>query len=81
MGSSLRRLARAHVCRACPHGPHVFDLPWPLLTKEGMKGHGSREAEDARSFSYPQETKKRQKKKGQRNAAPSHITLEMCLDC
>jgi hypothetical protein len=59
VGSSLRRLARAHVCRAGPHGPHVFDLPWPLLTKEGMRGHGSRHAEDARSFSYPQETRKR----------------------
>ena len=38
VGSSLRRLARADVCRAGPHGPKVFDLPWPLLTKEGDGG-------------------------------------------
>lgn len=30
--------AGARVCRACLHGPQVFDLPSPLLTKEGMKG-------------------------------------------
>jgi hypothetical protein len=26
------------MCCAGPYGPHVFDLPWPLLTKEGDDG-------------------------------------------
>mgnify|MGYP001565714142 CR=1 FL=1 len=58
VGSSLRRPAHAHVCCAGPYGPHVFDLPWPLLTKEG--GRGEHHAEGAKSFSYPRETRKRQ---------------------
>lgn len=37
VGSSLSRPVHAHVCAACAHGAQVFDLPVPLLTKEGAR--------------------------------------------
>ena len=59
VGSSLRRPAHAHVCCAGPYGPHVFDLPWPLLRKEGPGEARRASRRGWKSFSYPRETRKR----------------------